>query len=89
MSETTTAAKAPASPFNRNNPFAVSGSGLGVAAGDVLAVSFAKSVGQIHGSVLGFEQTVSFTATPVPAPAAAWVFGTGLAALGVTRRRAR
>jgi hypothetical protein len=63
-----------------------------VAAGDVLSFEIRKQLGQPYGSITGLDETVLFTATPVPEPSAYGLMLAGLAGLaGVSsaaRRRA-
>ena len=51
--------------------------------------TIAAAGGTADGTLTGLAGTLSFTATPVPAPAAVWLLGSGLAGLGAVLRRRR
>jgi hypothetical protein len=73
----------------RSNALVFGGSGLGVAAGDVLAVSFVAAVGQPFGSLAGIDEVIDFTAVvPEPATWALWCAGLGILSLARRVRRA-
>jgi PEP-CTERM motif len=68
----------------------ISGSALAVASGDVLSFRFAKSNGQPFGSLTGFDATVDFSATPLPAvpePASWALMIAGFGFVGSAMRR--
>jgi hypothetical protein len=66
------------------------GNGIVVAAGDLLTLTFAKTVGQTFGSLSGLNLSFDFTATAVtPIPAALPLFVSALAGLGWCARRRR
>ena len=78
---------------NRSNAFTgLAGSGLSVAAGDVLAFRFTPTAGQNFGSLAGISETINFTAfvgngVPEPATWALMVSGFGLVGSALRRRR--
>lgn len=73
--------------ITRSSAFALSGSGLAVAAGDVLAFRFDPSVGQSFGSLTGVSLTIDFQAAPaVPEPASWATMIIGFALVGAASR---
>jgi hypothetical protein len=74
--------------LNESNRQLLSGTGLVVAAGDVLSFELRKQVGQTFGSIAGLDETVNFVATPIPEPATVGLMLAGLGIVaGVARRR--
>lgn len=68
----------------------LAGSGLAVAAGDVLSFRFSKSAGQTFGSLAGISALVDFTPNAVgavPEPATWGLMILGFGAIGTTMRR--
>jgi hypothetical protein len=75
---------------NRSTPGTYSGTGpFSVTAGDLLTLSFAKTIGQSFGSLNGVAVSFDFSPSTVPIPAALPLFASALVGLGWFGHRRR
>ena len=75
---------------NRDQPGSFSGGVFSVNAGDLLSLSFTKSLGQTFGSLNGVQMSFNFTPTATtPIPPALPLFASGLVGLGWFGHRKR